>query len=62
MAYVSSNPPVKEINILSVQGCVHRMWHNACFLVILSGEVQVKVDDHATYLNDHGLMLVEPEA
>ena len=61
MAYVSSNPPVKEINILSVQGCVHRMWHNACFLVILSGEVQVQVDDHATYLNDHGLMLVEPD-
>jgi beta-xylosidase/AraC-like DNA-binding protein len=61
MAYVSSNPPVKEINILSVQGCVQRMWHNACFLVILNGEVQVRVDGHATYLNDNGLMLVEPD-
>ena len=53
MAYVTSNPPVKDINILSVQGCVHRLWHNACFLVILSGEVQVQVDDRATYLNDN---------
>lgn len=61
MAYVSSNPPVKEINILSVQGCMHRLWHNACFLVILSGEVQVQIADHATYLNDNGLMLVEPD-
>ena len=61
MAYVSSNPPVKEISILSVQGCVHRLWHNACFLMILSGEVQVQIDDHATYLNANGLMLVEPD-
>jgi len=61
MAYVTSNPPVKDISILSVQGCVHRLWHNACFLVILSGEVQVQVDDRATYLNDNGLMLVEPD-
>lgn len=61
MAYVSSNPPVKEISILSVQGCMHRLWHNACFLMILSGEVQVQVDDHATYLNDNGLMLIEPD-
>ena len=61
MAYVSSTPPVKEISILSVQGCVHRLWHNACFLMILSGEVQVQVNDHATYLNDNGLMLVEPD-
>lgn len=61
MAYISSTPPVKEISILSVQGCVHRLWHNACFLMILSGEVQVQVNDHATYLNDNGLMLVEPD-
>ena len=61
MAYISSNPPVKDISILSVQGCIRRFWHNACFLVILSGEVQVQIDDHATYLNDNGLMLVEPD-
>ena len=61
MAYSSSNPPVKEINILSVQGCVSRMWHNACFLLVLSGEVQVTVDEHATYLNDNGILLVEPD-
>lgn len=61
MAYSSSNPPIKDINILSVQGCVHQLWHSACFLMILSGEVQVQVDDHATYLNDNGIMLVEPD-
>ena len=61
MAYTSSNPPVKGIDILSVQGCIHQLWHNACFLMILSGEVQVQVDDHATYLNNNGLMLVEPD-
>ena len=61
MAYISSNPPVKDINIMSVQGCIRRLWHNACFLVMLSGEVQVQVDEHATYLNDNGIMLVEPD-
>ena len=61
MAYVSSNPPVKDISVLSVQGCVRRLWHQACFLMILSGEVQVQIDEHATYLNDNGLMLVEPD-
>ena len=61
MAYSSSNAPVTDISVLSVQGCLHRQWHNACFLMMLSGEVQVKVDDHATYLNDNGIMLVEPD-
>ena len=61
MAYNSSNPPIKDISILSVQGCVHRFWHNACFLMMLTGEVQVQVDNHATYLNDNGIMLVEPD-
>ncbi len=61
MAYNSNNPPIKDIGILSVQGCIRRQWHNACFLMILSGEVQVQIDDHATYLNDNGIMLVEPD-
>jgi len=61
MAYISTTPPVKDISILSVQGCIHRLWHNACFLMILNGEVQVQIDDHATYLNDNALMLVEPD-
>ena len=33
MAYVSSTPPVREIYSLSVQGCVHRLWHTATFLM-----------------------------
>ena len=61
MAYVSSNPPVKEINILSVRGCVRRLWHTPCFLMILSGEVQVQVNNRAVYLNDNGLMLIEAD-
>ncbi len=61
MAYGSNNPPVKDISILSVQGQIHRLWHTACFLMILNGEVQVRVDDHATYLNDNGILLVEPD-
>jgi AraC-like DNA-binding protein len=46
---------------MSVQGCVSRMWHNACFLMMLNGEVQVRIGGHATYLNDNGIMLVEPD-
>ncbi len=61
MAYSSVNPPVREINLVSVQGNVRHLWHNACFLMMLSGEVQVRVEDHATYLNDNGIMLVEPD-
>ena len=61
MAYSSSNPPVKDISILSVQGCVRQLWHNACFLIMLSGEVQVQVDGHASYLNNHDIMLAEPD-
>lgn len=61
MAYISSSPPIKNIGILSVQGCIRRLWHNACFLMVLNGEVQVQIDNHATYLNDHGILLVEPD-
>ena len=61
MAYISTNQPIKDISIMSVQGCVSRMWHNACFLLMLNGEVQVRIADHATYLNDNGILLVEPD-
>ena len=61
MAYISNNQPIKDISIMSVQGCVSRMWHNACFLLMLNGEVQVRIADHATYLNDNGILLVEPD-
>ena len=61
MPYLSTNPPIRDISILSVQGIVSRMWHNACFLMMLNGEVQVRMEGHATYLNDNGIMLVEPD-
>ena len=61
MAYISTNPPIKDISIMSVQGSVSRMWHNACFLMMLNGEVQVRISGQATYLNDNGIMLVEPD-
>ncbi len=61
MAYLSTNPPIRDISIMSVQGSVSRMWHNACFLMMLNGEVQVRMGGHATYLNDNGIMLVEPD-
>lgn len=61
MAHTSNNSPIKDIGILSVQGCIHRLWHNACFLMMLNGEVQIQIDNHATYLNDHGILLVEPD-
>ena len=61
MAYNSNNPPITDIHILSVQGCMRRQWHSACFLMMLNGEVQVQVDGHASYLNDNGIMLIEPD-
>ena len=61
MPYQSNVPPIADISILSVQGSYRRIWHNACFLVMLSGEVQVEVDGHATYLNGNAVMLVEAD-
>lgn len=61
MPYQSNVPPIADISILSVQGSYRRIWHNACFLVMLSGEVQVEVDSHATYLNGNAVMLVEAD-
>lgn len=61
MAYISNTPPITDVQVLSVQGRVQRHWHCACFLMMLNGEVQVQVDDHATYLNDNGIMLIEPD-
>lgn len=60
MAYLSTNPPVKNISIFSVQGCVHRFHREPCFLMALNGEVQVQTNGHPCYLNDYGIMLVEP--
>lgn len=53
--------PVKDIGVFSVQECMHYIWHSACFLVVLTGEIQVKISGHTTYLNNHGVMLVEPD-
>lgn len=61
MSYNSSTPPIRDISTLSVQGHIRRLWHNACFLMMLNGEVQVQIDNHATYLNDNGILLVEPD-
>ncbi len=61
MPYQTSNPPIADISVLSVQGSYRRIWHNVCFLFILNGEVQVEVDDHACYLNNNGIMLVEAD-
>lgn len=61
MPYQSNVPPVADISIMSVQGSYRRIWHNACFLVMLSGELQVEVDGHATYLNSNAIMLVDAD-
>lgn len=61
MAYTSANSPITDISIMSVQGCISHLWHNACFLMMLNGEVQVQMDGHATYLNDHGILLAAPD-
>lgn len=61
MPYQSNVSPIADISILSVQGSYRRIWHNACFLFMLSGEVQVEVDGHATYLNGNAIMLVEAD-
>ena len=61
MAYLSTHPPIKDISILSAQGCISRQHREPCFLMILSGEVQVQSGGQACYLNDYGLMLVEPD-
>lgn len=62
MPYLSSNPPIADISILSVQGSYRHIWHNACFLLMLNGEIQVEVDGHASYLNGHDVMLVEADS
>ena len=61
MPYSSSNPPIADIRIVSVQGSYRHIWHNACFLLMLSGEIQVQINDHATYLNGNDIMLVEAD-
>lgn len=61
MPYLSSNPPIADISIISVQGSYRHIWHNACFLLMLNGEIQVEVDGHASYLNGNDVMLVEAD-
>jgi len=61
MAYQSTTPPIAEIQLVSIQGCWQRLWHDACFLLLLSGEVQVEVEEHVSYLNSNGILLVEPD-
>lgn len=61
MPYVSSNPPIVDISILSVQRTYQHIWHNAVFLFMLNGEIQVEMNGHATYLNGNAVMLIEPD-
>ena len=61
MPYISTNPPISDISIISVQGSYQHIWHNACFLFMMNGEIQVEMNGHATYLNGNAIMLVEPD-
>ena len=61
MPYQSNVPPISDISVISVQGSYRRIWHNVCFLFVLSGEVRVEVDGHATYLNRNDIMMVEAD-
>ena len=60
MAYKSNVSPISDIRVLSVQGRMEQLWRNAAFLMVLNGEVQVKIDDHVTLLNKNDLMVILP--
>lgn len=60
MAYNSNICPISDIRVLSVQGRMEQLWRNAAFLMVLNGEVHVKIDDRVTLLNKNDLMLILP--
>ena len=60
MAYLSSNPPISDIRVISVQGRMEQLLRGAVFVLVLNGEVQTTFGGHTTFLNKHDLLLIEP--
>ena len=61
MAYLSSNPPITDIRVISVQGRMEQLLRGATFVLVLNGEIQTQIAGHTTYfLNQYALLMIEP--
>ena len=60
MAYLSSNPPISDIRVISVQGRMEQLLRSAVFVLVLNGELQTTIGGHTTFLNKNDLLLIEP--
>ncbi len=58
---MASFPPIADLSILSIQGACRRLWPDACFLLVLSGELQVEAEERVTALTAGGIALLEPD-
>lgn len=60
MAYTAVSS-LKNISISSIQAHTHCLWHDACFLVVLNGDIQVNLDGRSSSLSGNDIMLIEPD-
>lgn len=60
MAYLSTNPPITDIRVISVQGRMEQLLRSATFVLVLNGEIQAQIAGHTTFLNKNALLMIEP--
>ncbi len=59
MAAKPKTSPVTSVNILSLQGDVHKLSDDVEFLFVLTGEIKVQLRQETIYLNQNDILLVQ---
>ncbi len=59
MATKPKTSPVTSVNILSLQGDVHKLSDDVEFLFVLTGEIKVQLRQETIYLNQNDILLVQ---
>ena len=60
MALNYNNSPITDVHMLSVQGNMKKLLRSATFLVLLSGEVQVIMDERKIAMNKNDVLMIPP--
>ncbi len=59
MAAKPKTSPVTSVNILSLQGDVHKLSDDVEFLFVLTGEIKVQLRQETIYLNQNDILLIQ---
>lgn len=60
MAYLSTIPPITDIQVISIQGNCNYKYHEAAFVFVLNDLIQLKLTEDVFQMHTNDVILLEP--